>query len=59
MHLVGGVLRVIAAGVKKVSDVVRLDDFKEAFHIRLGLFGVGLEIDFITARAQRGGGRVL
>ena len=59
MHFIGGVLAVIAAGIKKVADVVRFDDFEEPFHIGLGLLRIGLEIDFITARAQRGGGRVL
>ena len=52
---VGGVLTIVTAGIEKVADVVRLDHLKQAIHILLRLFGVFLEIDLITAGAQRGG----
>ena len=51
VHLVGGVLTIVTAGIEKVADVVRLDHLKQSVHILLCLLGVFLEIDFITAGA--------
>ena len=59
MHLVVGVLRVVAASVEKVADVVRLEDIKQPVHVPGSLFGVFLEANLITTGAQRGSGCVL
>ena len=58
MHLMGGVLGIVAADVEKVADVVGGEDFEEAVHVLGGLFGLVLEIEFVTAGAQRRGGSV-
>ena len=58
MNFVGRVLRIVAADVKEIADVVGLKNFEQPVHILRGLFGLLLEIDLVTAGAQRGGGRV-
>ena len=55
VDFMGGVLGIIAADVKEIADVVRLEDLEQAVHVPGGLFGLFLEINFVTAGAQRGG----
>ena len=52
MHFIGGVLRVIASGIEKITDIVCLNYLEETLHIFLRLFNVFLEIDFVSACAQ-------
>ncbi len=59
MNLMGGVLGIIAAGVKKEADVVSGKHLEETVHIPGGFFGVLFEIDFVTACPQRRRGRGL
>jgi hypothetical protein len=58
VSLVGGVLGVVAAGVEEVADVVGLEDLEQTVHVLAGLLGVLLEINLVTAGAERGGGSV-
>ena len=50
-NLVCGVLRVVAADVEKVADVVRLEDLEDAFEVLLFL-------EFVAAGAEGGAGGV-
>ena len=52
MNLVGGVLGVIPPGVKKVADIVSLDDMENPLHVVGGALRFFLEIQLVTARAQ-------
>ena len=58
VDLVGRVLRVVAAYVKEIADVVGLENFKQPVHVFGGLFRFFLEIQFVAAGAQCGSGRV-
>jgi hypothetical protein len=58
MNLVGGVLGIIAAGVKEIADVVGLEDLEKAVHFPRGPLGLFFEIDLVTAGAEGGGGGV-
>ena len=51
VHLVGGVLTIVPAGIEKVTDVVRFDHLEQAIHIFFRLFGVLLKIDLVPAGA--------
>ncbi len=59
MHLVVGVLRVVAAGVKEIANVVRLEDLEQPVHVEGSLFGVFIETNLVAAGAQRGARSVL
>ncbi len=50
-----GILRIIAANVKKVADIVRLKDFEKPLHIFARFLGIFFEIQFVAAGAQRSG----
>ena len=54
VDFMGGVLGIVAADVKEIADVVRLEDLEEAVQVARGLFGLFLEIELVAARAQRG-----
>jgi hypothetical protein len=58
MNFVRGVLRIVAANVEEVADIVRLENLEEAVHVARGVLGLLFEIDFIAAGAQGGGGCV-
>ena len=58
VDLVRGVLRVVAADVSEVADVVGLEDLEQPVHVLGRLLRLLLEIDLVAAGAQRGGGRV-
>ena len=59
MQLVVGILRIVAAGVEKITDVVRLEDIEQSVHVPGGLLGVFLELNLVAASTQRRGGGVL
>ena len=59
VHLVGRVLRIVPASVKKITNVVRLKHIEHARDIDGGLFRLVLEIDLVTAGAQGSSRRVL
>ena len=58
MDFVGGVLGVVAAGVKEEADVVGLEYLEKAVHFLGGLGGFLFEVNFIAAGAQGGAGGV-
>ena len=58
VNFVWSVLRIVPARVEKVADVVRLKNFEQAIHVFGGLFGLLIEIDLVTAGAERRAGRV-
>ena len=58
MYFESRVLRIVAADIKEVADVMRLKDLEEPVHVFAGLLWALLEIEFETACAQRGRRRV-
>src|SRR5207248_935043 len=45
MDFVGRILRVVAADVEEIADVVRLKDLKQTVHVFGGLLGILFEIE--------------
>ena len=54
VDLVRGVLRIVAADVEEIADVVGLEHLEQPVHVLRGLLGLLLEIDLVAAGAQRG-----
>ena len=57
MDFIGGVLRIVAAGIKEIANVVGLKHLEKAVHVPGGLFGFLFEINLVSAGAEgRSGG---
>ncbi len=52
MDFVGGVLRIVAATIEEVADVVGLEHLEKPLHVFGGLFRSFLEIELVTAGAE-------
>ena len=55
LDFVGCILRIVAAGIKKIADVMGLKNLKKPVHFPGGPFRFLFEIDLVTAGAEGGG----
>src|ERR1051325_1561331 len=58
VDFIGGVLGIVATGVKEVANVVGLQNLEHSLNIGVSALGLLLEVQLVSASAERGGGRV-